>query len=152
VRIICQQSARNHRVGLDWSPFSGRVVPRLEVMDFARSMVSVATAPARVGLAAAEASLNLASVAVGVAKRSLGDGGAGGTNPMTSMLGIDDAIIRANRLARLMDDDAPLGRAMAPDGPVDRLLRPGGVVDLLMSENGLVDRLTAEGGGLKRAL
>ena len=47
------------------------------------------------------------------------------------MLGIDDAIGRANRLARLLDDDAPLGRAIAADGPIDRLLRPGGVVDML---------------------
>ena len=37
------------------------------------------------------------------------------------MLGIDDAITRANRLARLLDDDAPLGRALATDGPIDRV-------------------------------
>ena len=47
------------------------------------------------------------------------------------MLGIDDAMERANRIARLIDEDQPLGRALAPDGPVDRLLRPGGVVDRL---------------------
>lgn len=58
----------------------------------------------------------MASAAVGVAKRALGDSGTAGTNAMTSMLGIDDAIVRANRLARLLDDDAPLGRAVAPDG------------------------------------
>src|SRR5580658_3130485 len=98
-------------------------------MNLAKSMVAAATAPARVGLAAAEASLNLASVAVGVAKRSLGDGDT--RNAVTSMLGIDDTILRANRIARLLDDDAPLGRAVAPDGPIDRLLRPGGVVDML---------------------
>ena len=62
------------------------------------------------------------------AKRSLSDGGDAGTNAVTSMLGIDDTILRANRIARLLDDDAPLGRAVAPDGPIDRLLRPGGVV------------------------
>ncbi|MDT5147953.1 MAG: hypothetical protein QOC58_2598, partial [Mycobacterium sp.] len=87
--------------------------------------MSAATAPARAGLAAADASLTVAGAAVGVAKRALGEGGAGGTSAMTSMLGIDDALVRANRLARLLDDDAPLGRAVAPDGPVDRLLRPG---------------------------
>ena len=31
---------------------------------------------------------------------------------MANMLGIDEAVDRANRLARLMDDDAPLGRAL----------------------------------------
>jgi len=97
-------------------------------MSLARNIVSAATAPARVGLAAADAGLGVASAAVGVAKRALGEGGAAGTNAMTSMLGIDDAIVRANRLARLLDDDAPLGRAIAADGPIDRLLRPGGVV------------------------
>ena len=95
-------------------------------MNLAKSMAAVATAPARVGLAAAEASLNLAGVAVDVAKRSLGDSaGPTGSNAMANMLGIDEALARANRLARLLDDDAPLGRAIAPDGPLDRLLRPG---------------------------
>ena len=47
------------------------------------------------------------------------------------MLGIDDAVERANRLARLMDEDQPLGRALMPGGPIDRLLQPGGVVDQL---------------------
>ena len=101
-------------------------------MNLAKSVVAAATAPARIGLAAAEAGLNLAGVAVGVAKRSLGDStGPAGSTAMASMLGIDEAIGRANRLARLLDDDAPLGRAIAPDGPIDRLLRPGGVVALL---------------------
>ena len=99
-------------------------------MNLARNIVSAATAPARVGLAAVDASLAVASAAVGVAKRAVSDGGTG-SSAMTSMLGIDDALVRANRLARLLDDDAPLGRAVAPDGPIDRLLRPGGVVDLL---------------------
>src|SRR4051794_19584471 len=103
-------------------------------MNFAKGIASLATAPARVGLAAADASLNVATAAVGVAKRALGDVGDSGTHAMASMLGIDEAIVRANRLARLLDDDAPLGRAVAADGPLDRLLRPGGVVDMLTSE------------------
>ena len=57
-------------------------------MNLARNIVSAATAPARVGLAAADASLTVASTAVGVAKRALGDDGTG-TSAMTSMLGID---------------------------------------------------------------
>ena len=55
---------------------------------------------------------------------------------MAGVLGLEDAVERANRLAKLMDEDQPLGRALAPGGPVDRLLQPGG----------LVDRLTAPGG------
>src|ERR1700744_865528 len=94
-------------------------------MNLAKSIVSAATAPARVGLAAADASLSVASVAVGVAKRALGEGGTGGTNAMTSMLGIDDALVRANRLAKLLDDDAPLGRAGGPDRAIARRLRAG---------------------------
>src|SRR6516162_11848695 len=87
-------------------------------MNFAKGIVSLATAPARVGLAAADAGLNVASAAVGVAKRAVGVAGSdSGTNAMASMLGIDDAITRANRLAHLLDDDAPLGRAVAPDHP-----------------------------------
>jgi dihydroxy-acid dehydratase len=68
------------------------------------------------------------------------------------ILGIDDAVERANRLAKLMDDDAPLGRALRPNGPVDRLLQPGGIVDQLTAEGGLLDRLTAENGAVSRAL
>jgi len=70
---------------------------------------------------------------------------------MANMLGIDEAIARANRLAKLLDDDAPLGRAIAPDGPIDRLLRRRRG-RLLTAPEGLLDRLTAEGGGLQRAL
>ena len=115
-------------------------------MNLGKSIVALATAPARIGLAATEASLNLASAGLGLAKQTLGDGG--GSNAMTNMLGIDDALARANRLARLLDDDAPLGRAIAPEGPLDRLLRPGGLVDLVTAPGGLLDRLTAEGGVL----
>jgi|SRR5271166_2000829 len=119
-------------------------------MNVGKSIVALATAPARIGIAATEASLNLATAGLGVAKQALGDGGSG-SNAMANMLGIDDALARANRLARLLDDDAPLGRAIAPDGPMDRLLRPGGLVDLVTAPGGLLDRLTQEGGGLQRA-
>ncbi|MDT5226550.1 MAG: hypothetical protein QOH94_343, partial [Mycobacterium sp.] len=117
-------------------------------MNLGKSLMSLATAPARVGLAAADAGVGIATSALGIAHRSLGEAGmVPGSNPVAHMLGIEDALGRANRLARLLDDDAPLGRAIAPDGPIDRLLRPGGVVDMLTSDGGLLDRLTAEGGG-----
>ncbi|KCM14419.1 hypothetical protein W097_00792, partial [Mycobacterium tuberculosis TB_RSA189] len=63
----------------------------------------------------------MAGAAVDMAKQALGDaGGASGSTSMANMLGIDDTIARANRLARLLDDDMPLGRAIAPNGPMDR--------------------------------
>ena len=61
-----------------------------------------------------------------MAKSSLGQTNSGrqaGSGSVAHMLGIDDAMGRANRMARLIDEDQPLGR-VGPDGPVDRLLRP----------------------------
>ena len=122
-------------------------------MNLGKSLATLATAPARVGLTAIDAGLDVAASAIGLAKRTIGELGVQASpNSFTQMLGIDDAIVRANRLAKLLDDDAPLGRTLAPDGPMDRLLRPGGVVDMLTAPGGLLDRLTAEGGGLERAL
>jgi hypothetical protein len=122
-------------------------------MNLGNCLVTLATAPARVGLVAADAGLDVAATAVGLARRTIAEAGVQtGPNPVAHMLGIEDAVTRANRLASLLDDDAPLGRALAPDGPVDRLLRPGGVVDMLTAPDGLLDRLTAEGGVLERAL
>ena len=109
-------------------------------MNLANSIVQVATAPVRVGLAVADLGLNIAGGTLKVVQRSLNDTSpSGGTTGFAAMLGIDDAVDRANRLARLMDDDAPLGRALAPEGPLNQLLRPGGLVDQLIM--GLVDVL-----------
>jgi len=123
-------------------------------MGIEKTILGVATAPARMWLAGVGAGLNLANAAVDVAKRAVGDpAGASGSRAMASMLGIDEvALARANRLAGLLDDDMPLGRAIAQDGALDRFLRPGGVVDLLTSPGGLLDRLTVEGGVMQRAL
>ncbi|RFD26009.1 hypothetical protein MUBE_05890 [Mycobacterium uberis] len=121
-------------------------------MNLGKSIVTMVTVPIRFGFAAAETSLNLASAGLRLAKQALGDRDNTGSNTMASMLGIEDALARANRLARLLDDDAPLGRAIAPEGPVDRLLRPGGLVDLVTAPGGLLDRLTEEGGGLQCVL
>src|SRR5271155_4719647 len=122
-------------------------------MNIGKSLAAIATAPVRVGLAAADAGLGIATSALSLAHRSLGEPTTTGrSNAVVHMLGIDDAITRANRLARFLDDDAPMGRALATDGPIDRLLRPDGVVDLLTQSGGLLDPLTAQGGGLERAL
>ena len=119
-------------------------------MNLGKSIVALATAPARIGLVATEANLNLATAGLGLAKQTLGEGG-GGSNAMANMLGIDDALARANRLARLLDDDAPLGRRSRRRGP-GPAAAPGRAGRSGDTPGGLLDRLTAEGGGLQRAL
>ena len=110
--------------------------------------MDLATAPVRVGLAVAEPGFRwpTARSAWRSAPSAKRNGDRNGSASFAHMLGLDDAVERANRLARLMDDDAPLGRALAPNGPIDRLLQPGGVVDQLTAEGGVLDRLTAENG------
>src|ERR1700742_4688403 len=103
-------------------------------MNLGRTLTDLATAPVRVGLAVADAGLGVANGALGMAQRTLGEANPkawSGSGSVAHILGIDDAVERANRLARLMDEDQPLGRALTPDGPIDRLLRPGGGVDKL---------------------
>src|SRR3954467_6906500 len=109
-------------------------------MNLGKALTDLATAPGRVGIAVAETGLDIAKGALGQAQS--------GSGSVAHMLGIDDAVERANRLARLMDEDAPLGRALRRGGPVDRLLAEGGLVDQLAAEGGLLDRLTAENGAV----
>src|SRR4051812_21964441 len=98
-------------------------------MNLGKTLTDLATAPVRVGLAVADAGLDIASGALGRARS--------GPGSVAHVLGIDDAVERANRLARMMDKDQPLGRALAPDGPVDRLMQPGGLVDKLTMPGGV---------------
>jgi hypothetical protein len=71
-------------------------------MNLGRSLVSIATAPVRVGLAAADAGLGVATSALGLANKTLAELSAQySSNAVAHMLGIDDAITRANRLARV---------------------------------------------------
>ena len=115
-------------------------------MSLVKQLIALSTAPARVGLSIADASLGVATTALGLARQALGDAGKQGANSsMAHMLGLDDTIARANRLAKLMDDDAPLGRALAPGGPADRLLAPGGLVDQLTGPGGVIDFPTSGG-------
>lgn len=105
-----------------------------ERMNLGRSLSDLALTPVRVGLAVADAGLGMASGGLGIARKALGEPGSGVRQPPTSfaaMIGVQDAVERANRLARLMDEDQPLGRALAPGGALDRLLQPGGVIDRL---------------------
>ncbi len=86
-------------------------------MDLSKSVVSVLTAPARIGLAVADTGIEIAGEALRMARRTAREVEAQ-TSPtsVAHMLGLDSAIERANRLARLLDDEAPLGRALAPTG------------------------------------
>src|SRR5690625_740393 len=141
------------RPGAPIPPVQTAARPYTGGMDLGKNLAEAALAPAKIGLAAADAGLGVATAALGVTKRALGADGPGvSTNSMAGMLGLEEAITRANRLARLMDDDAPLGRALAPGGPVDRLLADDGLIDQLTAPGGVIDRLTEEGGGLQRAL
>ena len=100
-------------------------------MNLGKILVDLATTPVRVGLAVAETGLDFANGALGMAQRTLGQAPRAGSGSVAHMLGIDEAVERANRLARLLDEDQPLGRALMPGGPVDRLTAPGGVLDRL---------------------
>lgn len=122
-------------------------------MDWAKTLADIATTPMRVGLAAADAGVEVAAAALDLAKRSLGDSTVpSAKDSVVHILGLDDTIERANRFAELIDEEAPLGRALAPDGAVDRLMRPGGLIDRLTASDGVLERLTAEGGAVDRAL
>ena len=99
-------------------------------MDLAKTLVGMATTPVKVGLAAAEAGLDVAKAGLELTRSTLGETGVPTSpNSVAQMLGLEDAVAQANKIAALLDDDAPLGRALAPDGPLDRLMRPGGLID-----------------------
>ena len=111
-------------------------------MNLAKALVDLATAPVRVGLAAADAGLLVAEAAVEYAKDNLGD--AAFPSPRDSVvhfLGLDETIERANKFALLIEDDAPLGRALAADGAMDRLLRKGGLIDRLTAPDGVLEQI-----------
>ena len=119
-------------------------------MNFGDALVNLATAPLRIGLAATQVSLEVANEVIEVAKRATGEvpGVIGGSTAMVHMLGLDETVARAQRIAKLADgllaEDAPLTQAMSPGGPVDRLLRPGGLLDRMTAPGGVLDRLTEQ--------
>src|SRR3954452_12576515 len=113
-------------------------------MNLGKTLADLATAPVRVGLAVADAGLDIAQSALGR--------GRWGSGSVAHMLRVGGAVERPNRLARLVDEDQPLGRALTPGGPIDRLLQPGGLVDKLTMPGGVLDRLTQENSVLMRAI
>ena len=115
---------------------SRAVVNRLTRMNLGKSLVDLATMPAKVGLAVADAGLDVAAEALGIARKTLNDAGKQ-TSPTTvaHLLGLDSTFERANRLARLIDDDAPLGGGVAPGGPNHPEMRPRGRGDRYEEHN-----------------
>ncbi|MCV7194028.1 hypothetical protein [Mycolicibacterium brumae] len=124
----------------------------------------------RVGVKVADAGLEVATVALGAVKQSLGEQGPTTHDAITELLPVRGAIVGANRVAELTESDRALGRMLARGGPADQLTAPGGVVDLLtglleraskggtssleriLAPGGLADRLLAEEGALERIL
>jgi hypothetical protein len=116
-------------------------------MNLGNSLVSLIRGPVRIGLAASEATLDVVGGALSVAKQVLGDPGSDqGLGSVVHLFGIDDTVARANRLARLLDEHAPLGRMLRPGGLIDRLTAPDGVLDRLTAEDGTLERAFAPGG------
>jgi hypothetical protein len=128
-------------------------VHRLATMNVSKQLAGAFLAPARMGLAAAEASLAVAGAGVGLARRALGDTeGPPPSSAMANLLGIDSTMAKVNRLTAMLDDSTPLGQALAPGGPVERLMQPGGPLERAVAPGGLVDQLLAEEGLVERLL
>lgn len=127
--------------------------PTLSTMGWAKTLTDIATTPMRIGLAAAGAGIEVATATLDIAKRSLGDITVPSPkDSVVHILGLDETVERANRLAELFDAEAPLGRALATGGTIDRLMQPGGLIDQLLAEDGLVERILAEDGLADRLL
>lgn len=127
-------------------PYTGRV----NISDL---IGGVAVASVRAGVKVADAGLTAAAMALGSVKQSLGEDGPKTVDPITDLLPLRGAIIGANRVAELTENDRALGRTLARGGAADKLTRPGGVVDLLTSPGGLLDRVSgASTSSLERIL
>lgn len=134
-------------------PVHGRLPTYTLTMGLAKLLTDIATTPVRIGLAAAGAGVEVANATLDIAKRSLGDITVPSPkDSVVHILGLDETVERANRLAELIDEDAPLGRALSTGGTIDRLMQPGGLIDRLIAPDGVLERLTAGGGAVDRAL
>jgi hypothetical protein len=112
---------------------------------------AAALAPVRAGVKVADAGLAIAAMALGTVKEALGEDGPKTVDAITDLLPVRGAIIGANRVAELTENDRALGRLLARGGPADQLTRPGGVVDMLTAPGGLLERVSSvEGSPLER--
>lgn len=121
-------------------------------MNLGKVIGSLVTAPLRIGLAATEIGLDAAATVHGLVKQSLGEDRTQVVDQIIETLPVRGALVGANRVAELTEDDRAMGRALARGGPADQLLRPGGIVDMVTAPGGLLDRVSVEGSGLERAL
>lgn len=115
---------------------------RVSISDF---ITGVAMGSVRAGVKVADAGLSTAVMVLGAVKQSIGEDGPKTVDPITDLFPLRGAIVGANRVAELTENDRALGRALARGGAADKLTRPGGVVDLLTAPGGLLDRVA--GGG-----
>ena len=121
-------------------------------MDLGKFITDVATAPVRAGVAAGDIGIAVGAYALGLVKQSLGEDPAHTVVPVSDVLPVRGAIVGANRVAELTEDDRAMGRVLARGGLADKLTRPGGVADLLSAPGGLLDRVSVEGSALERIL
>lgn len=121
-------------------------------MNITKLIADAATAPVRAGVKVADAGLAAAAMALGSVKEALGEEGPKTVDPITDLFPLRGALVGANRVAELTENDRAMGRALVRGGPADKLMREGGVVDLLTAPGGLLDRITVEGSALERIL
>jgi len=74
---------------------------------------AAALASVRAGVALADAGLTVASMALGSVKQALGEDGPKTVDPITDLLPVRGAIVGANRVAELTENDRAMGRLLA---------------------------------------
>lgn len=122
-------------------------------------LVDVITLPAKVAVAATQATLGMGQLVApdgplrrpgGYADQFSAVVGPGGLAEQINRLLTDPngPIALLQRLADVTADDRPLGQAMAPGGALDRMLSEEGPVQRLARPGSPVDRFLQEGGGL----
>jgi hypothetical protein len=122
-------------------------------VNISKVIADLAIMPVRAGVKVADAGLTAAAMALGSVKQALGEDGPKTVDPITDLFPLRGAVVGANRVAELTENDRALGRALARGGPADKLTRPGGVVDQLTAPGGLLDRVSgASNSSLERIL
>ena len=121
-------------------------------MNLDNVIAGVAKFPIRASLAAAELGIAVAAYGLERVKQALGEEGMQPVDPITDVLPVRGALVGANRVAELTEDDRALGRILARGGPADKLTRPGGLSTCCPEPGGLLDRLTDDTSALERIL
>jgi hypothetical protein len=121
-------------------------------VNISKVIVDLAIIPVRAGVKVADAGLTAAAMALGSVKEALGEDGPKTVDPITDLFPLRGAVVGANRVAELTENDRALGRMLGRGGPADKLTRPGGVVDQLTAPGGLLDRASGGSSSLERIL